>query len=124
LEEALGVRHFKSGATRDDDDGKPEPWGFTSALVEKVFSDYMQGHRKQADGVMRESDNWKKGIPLDVYWHALSRHVLDFRLLWEKFPEESRTPDILDALCAVRFNVDGLIHELKAREVQGMREKG
>jgi hypothetical protein len=117
------VRYFKSGATRDDDEDKAEPWGFTSSLVEKVFCEYMHEHRKQADGVMRESSNWRKGIPVDVYYHSLSRHILDFRLLWEKFPEEAGTPNVLDVLCAIRFNVDGLILELKSAELEGMREK-
>lgn len=113
------IRKFSSDATRDTDEGKLEPWRFTSALVEKRYSEYMHGHRLQPDGDLRDSDNWKKGIPLDSYWHSLSRHVLDLRLLWEGFPEESRALDMTEALCAILFNVDGMLHELLKLEVKG-----
>ena len=52
------IRTFKTGATRDTDENKLEPWGFTSALVEKAFSEYMQDHRTQSDGGLRDSNNW------------------------------------------------------------------
>lgn len=116
------MRKFKTGATRNDDPGL-EPWGFTSALVEKVFSEYMNSHRMQADGEMRDSNNWTKGIPLDAYWHSLSRHVLDLRLLWEGFRGEAREQDMLTVLAAIRFNVDGMIYELKKTELEAMKGK-
>jgi hypothetical protein len=115
------IRKFATGATRDSDENKLEPWGFTSPLVEKAFSEYMDDHRKQSDGSLRDSNNWKKGIPLDAYWHSLSRHVLDFRLLWDQFPEEAAAKDMIEALCAVKFNVDGLLHELLVEELRGMK---
>jgi hypothetical protein len=117
------IRRFDSGATRDTDEGKLEPWGFTSALVEKVFSEYMDYHRHQSDGELRPSNNWKQGIPIDTYWHSLSRHIMDLRLIYEKYPGEARTNDILDALCGIKFNVDGMIFELKKAELHGMKEK-
>lgn len=113
------MRYFESGATRDDGD-KLEPWGFTSALVEKAFSEYMAKHQMQADGKKRESGNWKKGIPLDAYFHSLSRHILDFRLLYEGFPNEARTKDMLETLMAIKFNIDGFAYELLKAEQKGM----
>lgn len=115
------IRQFSTGATRDTDENKLEPWGFTSALVEKRFSEYMHKHREQTDGKLRDSDNWKKGIPLDAYYHSLSRHILDLRLLWEQFPEEAVAVDITEALCAVKFNVDGLLYEFARMEIKGLR---
>lgn len=109
------LRTFATGATRDTSDGKLEPWGFTSPLTELAFSEYMHKHRTQSDGQLRDSDNWKKGIPLDAFWHSLSRHVLDLRLLREGYDEKARADDMLDALCAIKFNVDGMIHELMKR---------
>lgn len=106
------LRVFDSGATRDTNEGKLEPWGFTSSLTEKVFCEYMNKHRVQSDGSLRDSDNWKRGFTLDSYWHSMSRHVMDFRLLWEGHKEESRTQDMIDALCGIKFNVDALIREL------------
>ena len=111
------LRTFGTGATRDTNEGKLEPWGFTSPLVEKAFSEYMHEHRKQTDGELRDSDNWKKGIPMDAYWHSMSRHILDLRLLWEGYGKEARTRDIVEVLCAIRFNVDGMIHELRKTEL-------
>jgi hypothetical protein len=117
------IRKFDTGATRDTTEGKYEPWGYTSPLVEKAFCEYMLFHQTGPDGEHRESNNWKLGIPMDTYWHALSRHILDFRLIYEQYPEEARTTDIIEALCAIRFNVDGMIHELKKMELKGMKEK-
>jgi len=117
------IRRFDTGATRDTTEGKLEPWGFTAAIVEKTFSEYMDFHRHQSDGELRESNNWKKGIPMDTYWHSLSRHILDLRLIYEGMPEEARTKDIIEALCAIKFNVDGMIFELKKAELKGMKEK-
>jgi hypothetical protein len=114
------IRKFSTGATRDSDENKLEPWGFTSALVEKAFSEYMHSHRVQPDGQLRDSNNWKKGIPLEAYWHSLSRHILDLRLLWEGFPHEARTQDKIEALCAIKFNIDGMMYELLKTEQRGM----
>lgn len=119
----MKVRKFDTGATRNDDTGALEPWGFSSALVEKTFSEYMNQHRIQGDGELRPSDNWRRGIPVDAYWHSLSRHILDFRLLYEGFGQEARTQDMIDALCGILFNTQGLIYELKKIELKAMGGK-
>lgn len=106
------IRKFDTGATRDDDEGKPQPWGFTSALVGKAFSEYMMKHQVQSDGELRPSDNWKKGIPLGAYKHSLSRHIEDLKLILEGFPEEAVESDIETVLCAVLFNTQGMLFEL------------
>lgn len=106
------LRSFATGATRDTTENKPEPWGFTSALVMKRFCEYMQAHRIQADGKLRDSDNWKKGIPREVYQHSLSRHVEDLRLILEGFPGQAGEPDLETVLCAILFNVQGMLHEV------------
>lgn len=116
------MRYFPSGATRDDGD-KIEPWGFTSPLVEKAFSEYMHHHRQQNDGVLRDSDNWKKGIDTDSYYHSMSRHILDLRLIWDGFPQEARTVDMTETLCAVIFNAQGLLHELLKTEALAAKER-
>ncbi len=117
------IRQFGSGATRDTAEGKLEPWGFTSALTEKRFSEYMHRHRVQSDGSLRDSDNWKKGIPVDAYKHSLSRHVSDLRLILEGFPGEAEAPDAETALCAIIFNAQGMLFELLKAEQKGMQEK-
>jgi hypothetical protein len=78
-----------------------EPWG-SSALTEKVFCEYLS----------RRETHWAAGTAPDVYFHELGRHVLDLRLLWEGYPQEAQANDVIEALCAIRFTVDGLMCEL------------
>lgn len=111
------MRTFPGGATRDTAEGKLEPWGFTSPLAEKAFCEYMHACRRQPDGNLRASDNWKRGIPLQEYAHSLSRHILDLRLQWEGFGTEAREQAMITTLCAIRFNVDGILHELLKTEL-------
>lgn len=105
-------RKFDTGATRDIDTTKPEYDGFNSPLVEKRFGEFMHLNRVQKDGSIRSSSNWKKGIPNDVYMHSLHRHFVDLWLHLDGFPEESTDPDITSVLCAIRFNTNGLLHEI------------
>ena len=76
----------------------------------------MHTHRIQADGGLRASDNWQKGIPLDAYMKSLLRHVMDLWLI-------HRGNEVIDpatgalvsrdqALCGVLFNTQGYLHEL------------
>ncbi len=106
------LRTFDTGATRDTGEDKVEPWGYMSELAELAYADYMQMHQVQSDGKLRDSDNWKKGIPLDAFYHSLSRHILDLRLIWNGHADHARTSNLIEALCAIKFNVDGLLHEL------------
>ncbi len=106
------MRVFQTGATRDADEGKPEYSGFNSPLVEKRFGAYMHAHRKQADGQVRSAGNWKKGIPREAYQESLHRHFIDLWLHGDGFPEEATESDIENVLCALRFNVNGMLHEV------------
>jgi len=113
------MRMFQTGATRDSAEEKPIYNRFNSALVEKRFGEYMLVHQVQADGQHRDGDNWKKGIPVDAYWDSLHRHYLDLCLILEGYPEEAREPDIEKVLCAMRFNINGMLLEvLKERTVR------
>jgi hypothetical protein len=60
------------------------------------------------DGSVRDSDNWQKGMPQDVYVKSLLRHVMDVWLF-----NRGLTPNepIDEALCAVIFNSMGLLNE-------------
>lgn len=114
------LRTFATGATRDTAQDKHEPWGFTSALAEQRLCEYMHKHRKQSDGMLRDSDNWKKGIPADAYKHSLGRHIQDLRLILEGYPEAARESDLEEVLCSVLFNVQGLLHEtVRSRIARG-----
>jgi len=105
-------RTFDSGATRDTAEGKLDYRGFLSPLALKRFAEYMHQHRVQSDGTLRDSDNWKRGIPRKEYMSCLFRHFMDFWSLHEDVMEG----DIEDSLCALFFNVQGYLHEvLKSR---------
>ena len=72
------MRKFDSGATRDADTNKHDYEGFYSPLVMERFGAYMHRHRVQADGNLRDSDNWQKGIPKDAYIKSAFRHFMDW----------------------------------------------
>jgi hypothetical protein len=89
--------------------------------VTREFGRYMHEHRVQADGVIRDSDNWQKGIPKDAYVKSLVRHVEDVKLIHRGYPATDFTTgadvSMKDALCAVLFNVQGLLHEILTSEI-------
>ena len=110
------MRQFESGATRDSDTDKPDYEAFLSPLVIASFGRFMHRHRMQADGKLRDGDNWQKGIPLAQYMKSLFRHFLD---LWSAHRGHPHQETMEDALCAILFNTMGYLHEyLKAKEHQ------
>ena len=109
------MRNFDTGATRDTDVGKPDYEGFLSPLVIERFGKYMDKHRHQADGKVRDSDNWQKGIPKDAYMKSGFRHFVDW---WKEHRGISTKDGIEEAICALMFNVMGYLHEyLKEQNV-------
>lgn len=111
------MRQFDTGATRDTDLNKLDYEGFLSPLVLECYAEYLNSHRKQADGQLRDSDNWQKGIGFSVYLKSLWRHFFD---IWKLHREYGPIYDKKDnhcitkeeALCAVIFNASGYLHEL------------
>lgn len=99
------MRKFDTGATRDTDENKYDYEGFLSPLVIERFGEYMHKHRFQADGVIRDSDNWQKGIPREAYMKSMWRH---FFSVWKGY---RRGNDVREDLCALLFNVQGMLHE-------------
>lgn len=110
------MRTFDTGATRDNDDTKNDYEGFLSPLVLKRYGDYMTKHRKQADGNLRASDNWQKGMPLECYVKSGWRHFIDW---WSEHRGIASKDGIEDALCALMFNVMGYLHETLRRNHEG-----
>ena len=113
------IRKFETGATRDLDTNKLDFEGFISPLVTKRYAQYMHQHRIQPDGTLRSSDNWQKGIPPDAYAKSLVRHMEDFKLHHDGFPEEAVDPDLESVLSAILFNAQGYLFEiLKKKKLQ------
>lgn len=113
------MRKFETGATRNVDDDNHDYEGFLSPLVIKRFGEYMHGHRKQADGTIRASDNWQKGIPFDSYMKSGWRHFVDW---WCGHRKVESRDDLETALCALLFNVQGYLHELLKKELEDSAE--
>ena len=102
------MRNFESGATRDSDEDKWDYEGFLSPLVLSRYAEYMHENRVQADGNLRASDNWQKGIPCDAYMKSAWRHFMEW--WWcHRLPACSAMKQ--EALCALLFNVMGYLHE-------------
>ena len=103
-------RTFDAGATRDTEQGKLDFEGFLSPLVLVRYAEYLDSHRTMKDGSIRDSDNWQKGIPLDVYMKSEWRHHWDmwaYHRGWLKDIGDG----FEDAMCAILFNVSGYLHE-------------
>lgn len=110
------MREFETGATRDDDDTKLDFEGFLNPLVLERFGQYMLKHQVQADGALRSSDNWQKGMTKDAYIKSGLRHVHDW---WMEHRGYTSREGLQDALCAVMFNVMGyLLEELRDKEAK------
>ena len=99
------MRQFDTGATRDTDEGKLDFEGFLSPTVLERYATYMHANRIQADGNLRDSDNWQKGIPREAYMKSGWRHFFAWWSAWR------RGVDGTQDACALLFNVMGWIHE-------------
>jgi hypothetical protein len=102
------IRTFESGATRNADTDKYDYEGFLSPLVLERYAKYMHKHRKQANGELRASDNWQKGLPQRECLKSLWRHLMD---LWKHTRGIAAAESKEDALCAVIFNASAMLHE-------------
>ena len=115
------IRKFDTGATRTSEEGKNDYDGFLSYPVIEAFGDYMTVHRKQADGTMRASDNWQKGIPQDAYRKSMLRHCFDVWAICRGYERKDKIDGhvltLKESLCALLFNVQGLLHE-HLKEIQ------
>ncbi len=113
------MREFETGAKRDTDNGKLDYEGFYSPLVMERFAEYMHKHRQCADGSLRDSDNWQKGIPISVYFKSFIRHTME---LWKAWRVQKQVD--LEIACAILFNVQGMILEtLKSNAQESKVEK-
>jgi len=110
------VRKFDTGATRSSDAGKHDYEGFLSPLTIERYAEYMTKHRHQADGQLRDSDNWQKGMPDSAYMKSLWRHFFD---VWKNHRGYETAESQEENLCAVIFNASGKLHEIvKARKIR------
>lgn len=113
------MRQFETGATRDTDEGKLDYEGFYSPLVMERFAQYMSKHRKQADGNLRDSDNWQNLFGENHYNVCMKssfRHFMDW---WKQHRGLEGQDTLEDSLCALLFNVQAYLFKLlKDKECQ------
>ena len=104
-----------TGATRNDDEKKYDPDGFLSPFALESYFAYMHKHRLQHDGKLRDSENWKLGIPMARYMKSLWRHFFDVWKISDGMtaidPDSGEKVDLETALNGVLFNCFGLLHE-------------
>ena len=108
------MRQFETGATRNIDTDKFDYEGFLSPLVIEEFGKFMHRHRLQADGKLRDSDNWQKGIPLSAYMKSMWRHFLNVWKYHRGLPiydEKGKFVTFNEEIMALLFNVQGYAHE-------------
>ena len=120
------IRQFNSGATRDSNDGKFDYEGFNHPLVDEAYGRYMHKHRKQADGKLRDSDNWQKLFGpkhCAVCIKSLMRHLLDLRFLHRgyKRTDEKSGLEVTEeeALCAIIFNANAYLFKILTDDLKG-----
>lgn len=126
--QSLGLKQFETGATRSADEGKADYEGFLSFSALEEFGEYMNRHRVQPDGKVRDSSNWKKGIPIESYIKSLFRHVLELvglqqgyvsRRLRKEYPNRDINFLKRETACACFFNVQGFLHEFLKEPTSG-----
>ena len=106
------IRKFSTGATRDTAQNKLDFEGFESPIVWKSYAQYLNKHRKTADGSLRESDNWQKLFGekhYDVCMKSMLRHVVDVWMQHRGFEGEQALEDDLNAII---FNCKAYLFKL------------
>lgn len=106
-------RQYSTGATRDVNDYKYDYIGFSSPYILNRYAQYMHEHRIQEDGTLRSSSNWQRGIPNQDYLESMHRHFFDVWCCMEgievRDPKTGKKVELDEALCGLKFNVDGLL---------------
>ena len=117
------MRNFKGGGTRDDTEGKFDFEGFLSPLVIEAYGKYMHKNRIQADGKLRDSDNWQKGFGenhLSVCMKSLWRHFMD---LWKYHRGFKGRESLDEAIGGILFNVMAYYHKILTDRIKNSKKE-
>ena len=117
------IRAFDTGATRNSDEGKYDYEAFLSPAVLEEYASYMHEHRKQADGNIRDGDNWQNLFGADHYnvcIKSLFRHFVDLWFLhrgYKRTEHETGKPLTRRRVCcSIMFNVQAYLFKLLKEE--------
>lgn len=100
---SLSKTKFKTGAVRDNQEGKEDYIESISWIALQRYAKYMS---KMASKYGR--GNWRKGIPIESYEQSLLRHIQKY--IANKYDDAGLEPEI-DHLGAALFNLTGIMHE-------------
>ena len=121
------MRQFETGAIRDANDHseKPNYIKALSPIVLREYVKYLGRHRTLPDGSKRDWDNWKNGIPLNVYLEGMERHTMAVWLIQHGFKSYDNNGEVTlkDSLNGVLFNTIGMLHEILKDEVEKIENK-
>ena len=109
---ACTVETFEGGATRSTETTF-DPEGFLNPAALVLFCEYMEKHRFQSDGEVRDSDNWQRGtMPPERAMRGLMRHFIDAWLIRRGYkPKSADCASMADALGGILFNAFVLLKE-------------
>jgi len=93
-------------ATRDSNTNKPNHIGYRDILVEEAYDLYMLKHQKQADGTMRDADNWKSYFGEKHYKVCIESAYRHFEDWWKEFEGLESRDGIDEAINGLKFNID------------------
>ena len=111
------IRVFETGASRDNDDDKYDYEGFLSHRVISRYGAYMHKNRVMADGSVRDSDNWQKGIPRASAMKSAWRHLVAWWTLHRRGAPVGPVANdpmvnLEEAICAVIFNASSYLDSI------------
>lgn len=110
------ITSFDTGAIRDSQDGKPDLIETSSPLADWRYAIYMTGKKKKYG-----QGNFKKGIPQSSYLSSAARHMVKLRALEDcktyGNPVQAWMEPHEDHAAAIRFNIDGFMHEDMAKAI-------
>jgi hypothetical protein len=111
---------YETGATRSAEKTF-DPEGFLNPEALAKFCRYMERHRHQADGKLRASDNWQRGMPTDRAYRSLMRHVFDAWLMHRGYPPESSDcSNEEDAVCGIVFNALLILKNMEDKQCEAV----
>ena len=117
------VRDFGTGATRDTDENKLDYEGFNSPLVMERYAQYMNKHRVQSDGSLRDSDNWQNLFGpdhLDACMKSGYRHFMDW---WKQHRGYEGQDTLEESLCALLFNIQAYLFKILKEKEENKKDK-
>ena len=111
------TRKFKTGATRNNEDGKLDYEGFVNPLVLESYAKYMHKHRHQEDGSLRDSDNWQKLFGEEHKSVCMKSAFRHFHAWWKAHRGFKTEEEIEDSINALIFNAQAyLLKVLKEKD--------